>query len=112
MLAIVHFERPMAVRMGGQMVKHRECPGSPFGECSGSVRGVFNEVRARTPGNEALALSNDSARGWRRDVELGGPGQLDRIEVELSESPLLLPMIPTSALLEPVFLIWLKQVMR
>ena len=36
-----------------------------FGECSG----VFNEVRARTPGNEALALSNDSARGWRRDVD-------------------------------------------
>ena len=35
----------------------------------GSVRGVFGEVRARTPGNEALALSNDSARGWRRDVD-------------------------------------------
>ena len=67
MLAIEHFERLMAVRMGGQMVKHREFP--LRGECSGSVRGVFNEVRARTPGNEALALSNDSARGWRRDVE-------------------------------------------
>ena len=98
MLAIEHFERLMAVRMGGQMVKHRKFP--LRGECSGGVRGVFNEVRARTPGNEALALSNDFARGRRRDVELGGPGQLDRIEVELSESPLLLPMIPTSALLE------------
>ena len=39
----------------------------------GSGRGVvgewFNEVRARTRGNEALAVSNDSARGWRPDVE-------------------------------------------
>ena len=78
MLAIEHFERLMAVRTGGQLVKHRrfplrgECSGSVrgvFGECSGSVRGVFGEVRARTPGNEALALSNDSARGWRRDVD-------------------------------------------
>ena len=78
MLAIEHFERLVAVRMGDQMVKHRrfplrgECSGSVrgvFGECSGSVRGVFGEVRARTPGNEALALSNDSARGWRRDVD-------------------------------------------
>ena len=65
MLAIEHFERLMAVRMGDQMVKHRRFP--LRGECSGSVRGV--EVRARTPGNEALALSNDSARGWRRDVD-------------------------------------------
>ena len=79
-------------------MQHRRFP--LRGEWSGSGRGVVNEVRARTPGNEALAVSNDSARGWRRDVELGGPGQLDRIEVELSESPLLLPMIPTSALLE------------
>ena len=67
MLAIEHFERLMAVRMGDQMVKHRRFP--LRGECSGSVRGVFGEVRARTPGNEALALSNDSARGWRRDVD-------------------------------------------
>ena len=39
MLPIEHFERPMAVRMGGQMVKHRKFP--LRGECSGSVRGVF-----------------------------------------------------------------------
>ena len=52
MLAIEHFERLMAVRMGGQMVKHRkfplrgECSGGVrgvFGGCSGSVRGVFGE---------------------------------------------------------------------
>ena len=67
MLAIEHFERLMAVRTGGQLVKHRRVP--LRGECPGSVRGVFNEVRARTRGNEALAVSNDSARGWRRDVE-------------------------------------------
>ena len=63
MLAIEHFERLMAVRTGGQLVKHRRF------RYVGSVRGVFGEVRARTPGNEALALSNDSARGWRRDVD-------------------------------------------
>ena len=41
MLAIEHFERLMAVRMGDQMVKHRKFP--LRGECSGSVRGVFGE---------------------------------------------------------------------
>ena len=44
MLAIEHFERLMAVRTGGQLVKHRRFRyvGSVrgvFGECSGSVRG-------------------------------------------------------------------------
>ena len=43
MLAIEHFERLMAVRMGDQMVKHRRFP--LRGECSGSVRGVFGGPR-------------------------------------------------------------------
>ena len=40
MLAIEHFERLMAVRMGDQMVKHRRFPlrRGVFGECSGSVQ--------------------------------------------------------------------------
>ena len=60
MLAIEHFERLMAVRMGDQgetpevpatgecqLVKHRRFRGvfavRGVGECSGSVRGVFGE---------------------------------------------------------------------
>ena len=45
MLAIEHFERLVAVRTGGQMVKqHRRFPlRGVFGECSMSVRGVFGE---------------------------------------------------------------------
>ena len=67
MLAIEHFERLMAVRMGDQMVKHRKFP--LRGECSGSVRGVFRSA----PGLRAMKL-------WPYPTTLPGVGAAMWIE--------------------------------
>ena len=65
MLAIEHFERLLAVRMGGQMVKHRRFP--LRGECSGSVR-----MRS-APGLRAMKL-------WPYPTTLPGVGAAMWIE--------------------------------
>ena len=66
MLAIEHFERLIAVRTGGQLVKHRRFP--LRGECSGSVRGVFGECSMRSaPGLGAMKL-------WPYPTTLPGVG--------------------------------------
>ena len=61
MLAIEHFERPMAVRMGGQMVKHREFP----------LRGEWSGRSA--PGLRAMKL-------WPYPTTLPGVGAAMWIE--------------------------------
>ena len=72
MLAIEHFERLVAVRTGGQLVKHRRFP--LRGECSGSVRGVFGECSGRSaPGLRAMKL-------WPYPTTLPGVGAAMWIE--------------------------------
>ena len=77
MLAIEHFERLVAVRMGDQLVKHRKFPlplRGVFGECSGSVRGVFGECSMRSaPGLRAMKL-------WPYPTTLPGVGAAMWIE--------------------------------